>query len=233
MKRPLPSLPLLLAGLLLLGACGRAPGKAGENGGNGVIAAAQADQPLPAPTLPLVIAPDLTVRAVRFGLLKSDTGSDDDFLATDEIPAVEGQAFGWIVEVATSRRSLHWQEHLRMPEPLADWGDAASDPDLVISKDGKSVIAQGEDDVEDSELSRFYWSLATGDPAGEYQLDVAVEGHPVAHFRFHVAAQVKEQTFLVRRVHRVPLVRFQNVDARLPARKAGPRRHSGNHAPWS
>ena len=233
MKRPIPSLPLVAAALLLVGACGRVPGKAGEHGGTGVITAAQADQPPPPPSLPLVIAPDLTVRAVRFGLLKADPGSDDEFLATDEIPAVEGQAFGWIVEVATSRRSLHWQEHLRMPEPPADWGDAASDPDLVISKDGKSVIAQGEDDVEDSELSRFYWSLATGDPAGEYQLDVAVEGHQVAHFRFHVAAPVTEQTFLVRRVHRAPQVRFQNVDARLPVRSHGPQRHSGIHAPWS
>ena len=232
MKRPLPSLPLLLAGLLLLGACGRAPGKAGENGGNGVIAAAQADQPLPAPTLPLVIAPDLTVRAVRFGLLKSDTGSDDDFLATDEIPAVEGQAFGWIVEVATSRRSLHWQEHLRMPEPPADWGDAASDPDLVISKDGKSVIAQGEGDVDDGELSRFYWSLATGDPAGDYQMDVAIEGHAVAHVRFHVAATVKEQTLLVRRTATVAGVRFVRVRHAAAARRSVPG-HRPAEGPWT
>lgn len=233
MKRSSRRLPLILAGLVLLPACHRGPAIDPQRGGAGVIAAAQADQPPPPPPLPLVIAPDLTVRAVRFGLLKSDASSDDEFVATDEIPAVEGQAFGWIVEVSTSRRSLHWQEHLRMPEPPADWGDAASDPDIVISKDGKSVIAQGEDDVEDSELSRFYWSLATGDPAGEYQLDVAVEGHPVAHFRFHVASQVREQTYLVRRAHRAPPVRFLNVDARLPAHGRGAQRYSGRHVPWN
>lgn len=218
--------------VLLLGACSRHPAAAGPAATGGVDVARAAAEAAPvAPALPLVIAPDLTVRAVRFGLLKSDSGTDDDFVATDEIPAVDGQAFGWIVEVTTTRRSLHWQEHLRMPAPPVDWGDAASDPDIEISKDGKSVLAQGEDDVEDGELSRFYWSLATGDPAGDYQLDVAVEGHAVAHIRFHVDGPVREQTFLVRHLHRAgPPVQFQNAAARLVGHD---RRHGRGLAAWN
>jgi hypothetical protein len=60
------------------------------------------------------------------------------------------------------------------------------------------VVAQGEDLVADGELQRFYWTLAPGDPAGEYVLDVAVEGRPVAHFRFRVPAPVQETPMLVR-----------------------------------
>ncbi len=176
-----------------------------------VIQNAQAEA-APAPiTLPLRIAADLTVRNVRFGLLKTQRSGEDQFVATQEIPPFDGQAFGWIIEVETSRHSLHWQEHLRMPAPPADWGDAATDADLVISKDGKSAVAQGEDAVEDRELSRFYWSLATGDPAGEYQMDVAIEGHPVAHVRFNVAAPVKEETLLVHRRWSAPAVRLLRV----------------------
>jgi hypothetical protein len=150
------------------------------------------------PRLPLRIAHDLTVTGVRFGILKTDASGEDQFVATDEVPAVDGQVFGWVVDVSTSRASIRWQEHLRLPAPPTDWGDAANDPDIQISKDGRSVAALGEDDVEDGSLSRFYWSLASGDPGGYYELDVAIEGKAVAHFRFHVATPVQEQSLLVR-----------------------------------
>lgn len=223
--------PILYALCLMLAACGDAHREAPGSADTDVIRKARADD-AQGPVLPLKIAPDLTVRAVRFGLLKGDGASDDDFVPTEEVPPFDGQAFGWIVEVDTTRRSLRWQEHLRMPEPPADWGDASSDPDLVISKDGKSVIAQGEDDVDDGELSRFYWSLATGDPAGDYQMDVAIEGHPVAHLRFHVAATVKEQTLLVRRTATVAGIRFVRVRHAAGARRsvAGRRLAEG---PWT
>ncbi len=208
---------LTLLGLAVAGACGSAHRDA-TGSAAAVIQNAAAESAPGGPALPLRIAPDLTVRTVHFGLLKSEEGSDDQFVATDDIPAIDGQAFGWIIEVDTTRKTLHWQEHLRMPEPPADWGDAASDPALTISKDGKSVVAQGEDDVEDNELSRFYWSLATGDPAGEYQLDVAVEGHQVAHIRFRVPATVREQTLLVRRTPGADRMHFVRVNSRGPAR---------------
>ena len=231
--RAKPPLLLALAGILVAAGCGDARRGAREPAAPApaMIRKAQAEAVPGEPALPLKIAADLTVRNVHFGLLKSDAAGDDQFVATEEIPAIDGQAFGWIIEVDTTRKSLHWQEHLRMPEPPADWGDAASDPDLVISKDGKSVIAQGEDDIDDHELSRFYWSLATGDPAGEYQMDVAVEGHPVAHIHFHVSSTVREQTLLVHRAQSARDVRFIRVGTQGGARRTATRH--GAYFPWS
>jgi len=149
--------------------------------------------------MPLRIAPDVLVKRAQFGLLKTTPDGEEHFTPTTDVPAEDGQLFGWVLQVDTRRESLHWQEHLRLPRPPVDWGDAADDPDILISKDGKSVVAQGEDTVEDGELSRFYWALAPGDPAGDYEMDVAVEGKTVAHFRFHVPAIVQEKPMLVRR----------------------------------
>ena len=154
--------------------------------------------PTAAPRLPMRIGPDLVIRRVQFGILKTAADGDDKFVPADEVPAEDGQVFGWILELETTRESLHWQEYLRLPRPPADWGEAATDPDVLISKDGKSAVAQGEYLVEDGELSRFYWSLAAGDPEGDYELDLAVEGRPVAHFAFHVPAPVQEKAILVR-----------------------------------
>jgi hypothetical protein len=138
------------------------------------------------------------IKRARFGILETDATGEESFVPTREVPAEDGQAFGWVIEVDTTRPSLHWQEHLRLPAPPEDWGDAATDPDVLISADGRSVVAQGNDLVEDGELSRFYWALAPGDPAGEYVLDIAVEGKAVGHFAFHVPTTVREKAILVR-----------------------------------
>jgi hypothetical protein len=173
-----------LAVLLALTACGRAG-----------LPAAPPAQGLA--RLPLRVAHDLTVKSVEFGILSVDADGNEHFLPSAEVPAVDGQVFGWVAELSTTRATVHWQEQLRLPAPPLDWGDAANDPDILISKDGTSVAAHGEDSVEDSGLSRFYWSLASGDPAGDYELDVAIEGRTVAHFRFKVPAVVQEQSLLV------------------------------------
>ena len=154
--------------------------------------------------LPLRVAHDLTVKHIAFGILTTDAAGNEHFLPATEVPAVDGQVFGWVAEFATTRSTVRWQEHLTLPAPPADWGDAANDPDVLISADGKAVAAQGEDPVENSGLSRFYWSLATGDPAGDYQLDVAIEGRTVAHFRFRVPLVVQEQALLVDAGARAP-----------------------------
>jgi len=154
-----------------------------------------------APRLPLRVGADLVIKRAQFGILETNAAGEESFRATKEIPAEDGQAFGWVVAVDTTRQSLHWQEHLKLPRPPADWGDAATDPDIVIATDGRTVVAEGDDLVEDGELSRFYWALAPGDPAGEYEMDIAIEGRQVGHFAFSVPAAVGEKSILV---HRVP-----------------------------
>jgi hypothetical protein len=185
------SLPLVLAAALLVAACADPHSPATHK-------AAVAWNPAAAPRLPLRIGPDLVIKRVQFGILETTPEGDDRFVPANEVPAEDGQVFGWVVELDTTRETLHWQEYLRLPRPPADWGDAATDPDVLISKDGKGAVAQGEDPVEDGELQRFYWSLAAGDPEGDYELDLAVEGRPVAHFSFRVPAPVQEKAILVR-----------------------------------
>ncbi len=194
--RHLPLHSSLIVVALLLAACAEPHAPASHQ-------PAVAWSPASAPRLPMRIGPDLVIKRVRFGILETVPDGEDRFVPGTEVPPDDGQVFGWVVEVDTSRESLHWQEYLKLPRPPADWGDAAEDPDVLISKDGKGAVAQGEDLVEDGKLQRFYWSLAAGDPEGDYQLDLAVEGRPVAHFSFRVPAPVQEKAILVRReVHR-------------------------------
>jgi hypothetical protein len=151
-----------------------------------------------APLLPVRVAPDVVVTQARFGVLEVAEDGRERFVPTDAVPAVDGTTVGWVLEVRTERASLAWTERVQLPAAPADWGDAVDDPDVEIAADGRSVVARGEDAVEGGELRRFYWSLSAGDPAGEYRVDVALEGRPVASFRFRVPATVAERPILVR-----------------------------------
>jgi hypothetical protein len=190
---------LLVATAVALAGCSRPPAAVGHDaaGRDGPVIQfehAAADTP----RMPIRVAPGVVVRRAQFGVLKTDDDGNETFVPTTTLPAEDGTVFGWVLQVETDRETLHWQERMRLPKAPEDWGDALEEPDIVISKDGRSVAAQGDDDVQDGELERFYWTLAPGDPAGDYEMDVAVEGRTVAHFRFRVPATVHEKPILVR-----------------------------------
>ena len=50
--------------------------------------------------------------------------------------------------------------------------------------------------------SHLYWILGTGDPPGRYEMEVAIEGHPVGQFVFVLERPVHEKPVLVRYPHR-------------------------------
>ncbi len=153
----------------------------------------------PAPvSLPLRIAPDLIVKRVRFGYLKNTPSGNEDFVATETLPAEEGINYGWIAEMETTRPSVRWQERLSLPSPEEDWGDAEDDEDVVISQDGRTALSAGNEVINAGRVQHMYWILGAGDPTGRYVMDVAIEGHPVAHFEFHLDHPVHEKPMLVR-----------------------------------
>ena len=206
----LPSV-LVLAGASQFLACGQGTSAPHKPSASFHLAAA--------PRLPLRVGADLVIKRAQFGILETNAAGEESFVPTKEIPAEDGETFGWVVEVDTSRQSLHWQEHLKLPRPPADWGDAATDPDIIIAADGRTVVAEGDDLIEDGELSRFYWALAPGDPAGDYEMDIAIEGRQVGHFAFRVPTTVVEKSILVRDTprrganRRLPIIHVRHQSA--------------------
>lgn len=184
-----------VAAAFALTACSRPPAASARAEGGPIV---EFEHAAAAPRMPIRVAPGITVRRAQFGVLQTDDDGNEKFVPMTTLPAEDGTVFGWVIEVDTDRETLHWQERMRLPKAPADWGDALDEPDVAISKDGRSVAAQGEDEVQGGELERFYWTLAPGDPAGDYEMDVAIEGRTVAHFSFRVPATVHEKPMLVR-----------------------------------
>jgi hypothetical protein len=149
------------------------------------------------PTLPLTVAPGVSVVRAAFGIISRSAAGDEKFVEATEVPAVEGQVFGWVVEIAGDPESVRWEEQLTLPRRPASWGGLEDDPDVVISPDGRSATTHGRETPEGGVLSRFVWALSAGDPPGDYLLEVAIEGKLVASVRFHVAVTVQGGSLVV------------------------------------
>jgi hypothetical protein len=131
-------------------------------------------------------------------MMKTRPNGEDVFVATETLPSQDGVSYGWIAEVETTRSTVRWQERLTLPEPQDDWGDVEDDENVYIAKDGRTALSTADELVDGGEMRHVNWLLGTGDPAGRYVMDVAIEGHPVGHFEFRVDHPVHEKPMLVR-----------------------------------
>jgi hypothetical protein len=189
-RQRLFNLILCIGTVLLLASCG-------DRQSRPHAAFSEWNQP-PSVTLPLRIAPDLLVKRLRFGVMKTTPSGNEVFVPTNTLPGEEGVNYGWEAEVETTRPFLRWQERLTVPKPLSDWGDAEDDEDVLISRDGRTALSAGSEAVDGGKVQHLYWMLGAGDPPGRYEMEVAIEGHPVGQFVFVLERPVHEKPVLVR-----------------------------------
>jgi len=67
-----------------------------------------------------------------------------------------------------------------LPAAPREWGDAVLGQS--VSGDGRTSVIEREDPLNNNVLLHL-WSVAAGDPAGDYQIRVFVDGKSVATFR--------------------------------------------------
>ena len=108
--------------------------------------------------------------ASMFGIITTDAAGDPRFVQTDSVPNVAGQQFGWFVWVGESEQSVKWTEFLTLPA-AGVWPDAADSPNVSISPDQRTAIVQDEAVPEDGYVFNL-WTVAEGDPSGEYSIVV-------------------------------------------------------------
>ncbi|MBM4279387.1 MAG: hypothetical protein FJ137_01045 [Deltaproteobacteria bacterium] len=117
------------------------------------------------------------VASAEFGVW---TGCND-FLATEHVPLAVGQSFGWHIDVPDGRPVV-WHEELVLPEAPASWSGAHF---VEISDDGRVATTAGVDVPWEGSIEHA-WSITEGDPAGEYELRLWIDGRLHERFFFQV-----------------------------------------------
>jgi len=120
-----------------------------------------------------------------FGIIETDHDGAEDFVITDLVPLIEGQSYGWIIKLSPGLTTVKWKEVFELPEVPETWGVGEEHGEHEISQDRKVSVTEKEVFVQDGYIENF-WSVATGDPPGEYIIRIYIENHLAKTFRFKV-----------------------------------------------
>lgn len=115
-------------------------------------------------------------------------GGTEHRLDGARVPRVPGTCYTWWIRLAEGQTPLSAVERLILPEPPADWGEAATDPDdgIDISDDGKLAVSTFAPELDADGWFSKGWCVAEGDPLGQHRIEVAVDGTELTAYDFEV-----------------------------------------------
>ena len=125
--------------------------------------------------------PRFRVALLEQGMFDAEHG---EFTITDKVPLTEGQAFGFRIYIRGGGGSLPVRVEQTLPGPPKTWGSEEAVKKLKISEDGRTAVASEQ--VPTEQLLEPRWTVAEGDPAGDYEFKIFVRDELVKTFVFHV-----------------------------------------------
>lgn len=128
--------------------------------------------------------PDVVITQATFGVYRTAQPGRSAFEASDVVPFVAGQQYGWLIRLDTSRPHVHWREELILPSAPKTWGSERVGY-RTIAADNRSIVTE-RDVRTDSGYIFNAWKIEPGDPAGRYTLTVSIQDGPSHTFAFEV-----------------------------------------------
>ncbi len=123
------------------------------------------------------LGPDLAVEAAEFGTFGTDSEGNPLFTAASLVPKTQGQQYGWIVNLHTTRPKVHLREEHTV------WN-------VSVESDGgeaKPLTLVNESDVETaSGIIYNTWTMEASEPSGRRTVKVFIEGFLVKSFDYNV-----------------------------------------------
>jgi len=122
-----------------------------------------------------------------FRVLKAEFGIvvPGGFRPSTKVPLRNGQGFGWVIQLETSRDAIRWREELRLPAAPQTWQADEASGKHTMSADRRTSILEREARVENGLIYNL-WQISPGDPRGRYSMRVMVEDLLVSTFEFDV-----------------------------------------------
>ena len=118
-------------------------------------------------------------------------GGTDQRLSEDQVPLLPGNTcYTWWLRLGEGPAPLSAIERLELPEPLANWGDAATNPDdgVEILEDGRVASSKFTPEIDSEGWFSKGWCTADGDPTGAHKIEVWLDGSLAKRFDFEVLA---------------------------------------------
>lgn len=127
--------------------------------------------------------------SAEFGIFDASNPSELVFEPTVVVPHRQGQRYGWIIEVHTTKNSLSVREEYVLPNPQTP---SRAEQVTDSSSESLSIPAQRRNQVSQRQLvpvdGKIYgeWAVGPSEPAGHRHLQVLIEGQFAASFEYDV-----------------------------------------------
>ena len=123
---------------------------------------------------------DIKIVKLEFGI-RDRSGQ---FVPTQYVKLSDAEAYGWRLEIETTRKNLNVSEVIVLPAPATHWQVG---PNTTVSIDQTSATTTFNADVVANRFqTEQFWIYAPGDPFGNYSAEILVEGVRVKLFNFRV-----------------------------------------------
>lgn len=120
-----------------------------------------------------------------FGIIIINQDGREEFKITNTVPLVVDQSYGWIIKLDSELPRVKWQEVFELPAKPDIWDSGDISREHEIYENGRVSVMEREVDVEGGYIQNF-WSVAAGDPAGDYVIRVYINDVLLEIFRFEV-----------------------------------------------
>jgi hypothetical protein len=128
----------------------------------------------------------VAIVSAEFGIFDASSPKELIFEPTNVVPHKQGQRYGWVIEVKTTKRTLSVREEYLIAKPASP--PKSMDPvseNLNIPLQRRNQVSQRQLAPVDGRIFGE-WSIGPNEPAGHRHLQVVVEGEVAASFEFDV-----------------------------------------------
>lgn len=118
-------------------------------------------------------------------------GGQDQQFSDTKVPLLPANVcYTWWLRLGDGPAPQSVEEKLILPTALADWGDAATNPDdgVEISADGTTATSTFTPEIDADHWMSKGWCAAPGDPVGAHKIEVSADGTLLKTFDFEVMA---------------------------------------------
>lgn len=136
--------------------------------------------------------PAVEIVAADFGLFDTKEKDEVQFRSTRVVPHREGQRYGWVLELRTTRRSVSVREEYLVPNVAKAEKSAEARKverpgfeTIEIDWPRRNQVSQRQLVPVDGKIFGE-WAIGPNEPAGRRHLEVIVEGQLAASFEYEV-----------------------------------------------
>ncbi|MDF5727573.1 MAG: hypothetical protein PUP92_05920 [Rhizonema sp. PD38] len=128
------------------------------------------------PTIPIIVT------KAEFGILQVKSKKNVTFLPTNKIPLIEGNRYGWRIQLKDYQGEVTWREILQLPKHPDTWGTTDGEHFSIVAHGTEGVTTRTQ--LIKNGIIQDYWTVVSGDPIGKHKIDIYISERRIASFEF-------------------------------------------------